>query len=121
MDRWYSVKVLFESIHTGQSNTSLHEESNEKWFEESVVVVRAGSAEDAERRALRHAEQSEHAYRNGHGETVKWRFVRVIRVFELNDDVITDGTEVYSNFVVARKSDSVEDVINRYYTDELDK
>ncbi len=120
MGKWYSVKILFQSVHTKKTDAHLNDEDNHQWFEESIILLHASSVDDAEKLAITQAIKSEHTYQNSFEETVSCHFERVIRVYELNDDIITDGTEVYSNFIVAKKSDSVENVITRYYTDELD-
>lgn len=107
MKRWFAVKMLFESVHGDIKVVPSEGESDLKWFEESIVIFQAVSAEQAEELAVRHAQQSEHVYRNSLGETVTWRLVRVIRTFALNDDVISDETEIYSNFIVAKGTDSI--------------
>lgn len=43
-------------------------------FEESIVLVRAGSTEEAERAALAHGAAAQTTYANEDGEPVRWAF-----------------------------------------------
>ncbi|WP_187273846.1 DUF4288 domain-containing protein [Paenibacillus sp. N3.4] len=65
--------------------------------------------------------QSEHSYFNGYGEQVEWKFIMVLDVFELLDDVIKSGVEVYSRFIHSTKYISTDDVIQQYYPESIVK
>lgn len=122
---WYAVKVLFESIHFGNPLPDKVDEhyydNNEKLFEESVILVKATTIEQAFKIAEGQAKQSEHEYLNTYNQLVKWQLVSILHAFELNDHELKNGTEIYSRFIHARKEDSVKDVITRYYPEALDK
>ena len=120
---WYTVKLLFESIHSGNPipyKIDEHYLANEKLFEESIILVKAITMEQAKEVAEELANKSEHDYFNAYGELVKWQFVSILHVFELNDDELTTGTEIYSRFIYAQKEDSGEDIIMCYFPEAQD-
>lgn len=47
----YAVKLLFESVHSGEPNPSKidehYEENHDTLFEESIILVKANSLEEA--------------------------------------------------------------------------
>lgn len=72
-------------------------------YEESIVVLRAGSEEDAERIALAYAHDAETSYLNEDGETVRWRFRRLSGLGlaldgDLDPQRLRTGMEIYSRF-----------------------
>ncbi|MZP30378.1 DUF4288 domain-containing protein [Heliobacterium undosum] len=121
---WYAVKILFESIHSGTANLDKIDEadydSSKKLYEESIILVEAATIKNAYEIAEEQAYRTEHEYLNTYEQLVKWRFVKLLHVFELNDNQLNSGTEVYSRFIHARKEDDIKDIINRYYPEALD-
>ncbi|CAM3639092.1 DUF4288 domain-containing protein [Brevibacillus invocatus] len=120
--KWYAVKVLFESVHSGGSDHQKNENNdgnNIKLFEESIILVKETNMEKAIEIAEKFAKKAEHESLNSFGETVKHQFVRQLHTFELNDDEITIGTEIYSRFIHASNENSAIDVIKRYYPEVL--
>lgn len=118
--KWYAVKVLFESIHTAGGSYHLNiDDSNHgdnmKIFEESIILVKEMNMELAIESAEKVAKKAEHESTNSYGEIVKHQFVRSLYAFELNDDEVTNGTEIYSRFIHASKEDTAVDVIKHYY------
>lgn len=72
-------------------------------FEESIVLLRADSEEDAERIALAYAHDAETSYLNVDGETVRWRFRRLSGLSlaldeNLDPQRLRTGTEIFSRF-----------------------
>jgi hypothetical protein len=115
---WYAVKLLFESVHSGNpllDKVDEHYLANEKLFEESIILVNAIAMEQAYQIAEDLARKSEHEYSNVYGELVKWKFISILHVFELDDKELKTGTEIYSRFIHAKKENSSADIINRYY------
>ena len=122
--KWYAVKVLFESVRSGgsdQQKNKDNDENNMKLFEESNILVKDTNMEKAIEIAAKFAKKAEHESLNSFGETVKHQFVRQLHAFELNDDEITIGTEIYSRFIHVSKETSASDVIKRYYPEVLDE
>ena len=112
--KWYSVKVLFESVHIKNYKTS-HNPHDEKLFEESIFLVKAKTEEQAYDIGKEHGIKAQTEYLNYYGETVRWTFIKIIDIFELSDDNIESGTEVYSRFIFAKGNDDVDKVLERYY------
>ncbi|TCP59692.1 uncharacterized protein DUF4288 [Heliophilum fasciatum] len=116
---WYTVKLLFESIHSGEPIVDKIDENyydnDEKIFEESIILIKSKDIEEAHAVAEMRAKKSEHEYLNVYGQLVKWQFIKVIDVFELDDCEVRSGIEVYSRFIHTKKEDDIHDVISRYY------
>lgn len=121
---WYAVKLLFESIHSGNPLLDKSDEhyydNNEKLFEESIIIVQATTTKQAYNIAQDQAKQSEHEYLNTYGQLVKWKFINILHVFELNDSELKGGVEVYSRFIHAKKEDTIRDIIMQYYPESID-
>ncbi|MEW6426027.1 MAG: DUF4288 domain-containing protein [Bacillota bacterium] len=121
---WYTAKLLFESIHSGNPIPNEIDQhnfaNNDKLFEESIILVKAVTMKQAYEIAEELAKKSEHEYMNVYGELVKWQFVRILHAFKLNDKELTPGTEIYSRFIHAKRDNSINDIIMRYYPEALD-
>ncbi|MGN7471213.1 DUF4288 domain-containing protein [Brevibacillus sp. SAFN-007a] len=117
--RWYAVKILFESVHTGDSCFDRSHGENMKLFEESILVVKGMNKEGAIASAEQFAKKAEHEFVNGYGEIVKHQFVQALDAFELHDDDITHGTEIYSRFIHVRRDHSAMDVTKRYFPEAV--
>lgn len=113
-NKWYSVKILFESVHIKNEDIS-DNPYDEKLFEESIFLIKAKTEEQAYDNGKEHGIKAQTEYLNVYGETVRWTFIKVIDVFELSDDNIESGTEVYSRFIFAKENDDADKVIERYY------
>ncbi|PCN45222.1 hypothetical protein B9C88_04820 [Brevibacillus laterosporus] len=124
--KWYSVKILFESIHSGaplpdKINADYYVSKDNKLLEESIILVKATDTEQACKLAEEYAKKAEHEYLNYYGEQVKDQFVCSLHAFELNDSEITTGVEVYSRFIHATSKETTNDIIKRYYPEALDE
>lgn len=121
--QWFAVKLLFESVHSGEPNTEMMDEddSDHKLFEESIILVRATSREEAQTFGEQQANKAEHSYHNKYGEMVEWHFVRILDIFQLNDDEIQSRTEVYARFLRESPFVPAEDVISWYYPEAADE
>ncbi|QDS35016.1 DUF4288 domain-containing protein [Brevibacillus brevis] len=117
--RWYAVKVLFESVHSGDPlPDKLDVDDNNynlKLFEESIILVKALNEGQAKERAEIYAKKGEHEYLNTYGVSIKVQFVRILHTFEFNDDELADGTEIYARFIHASNENTTMDIIKRYY------
>ena len=87
---WYVAEALFQSTidAAGPSYSPLVERS---WF-----LVSADDEAAADAKAKRLAQSKQESYANADGESVRWVFLRIERLREVMDDVLTDGTEVWS-------------------------
>ncbi|MFB5251225.1 DUF4288 domain-containing protein [Bacillus cereus] len=115
----YAVKLLFESVHSGEPNPSKidehYEENHDTLFEESIILVKANSLEDAHELGEKIALQSEDTYDNMYDVQVTWKFRKVLHVFELNDTSFETGTELYARFLHVKKNETVDTVVKQYY------
>jgi hypothetical protein len=89
---WYSASLLFSSEHVNQP------EANPLW-EEQVVIFQADDEDAARHKAEVHGKAEEHEYRNAENHLVRWRFERVERIFQVESETLSDGTEVFSRFL----------------------
>jgi len=70
-----------------------------KTFEESILLIKAPSEEEAYLIGEKEAIKNEVDYLNQYDQTVKWKFIRVIDCFNISDKKLQTGTELYSRFI----------------------
>jgi Domain of unknown function (DUF4288) len=97
---WYAVNLLFEGVHPYQSE-------DENLCEESIRVIEADSEETAAHIASESAKRNEVSFKTLGADEVRWRFVRVERVFEVGDGPIASGMELFSRFLRASEVKSL--------------
>ncbi len=78
--RWYGARTMYDTYPSKQMATKI--------YEERIVVVLATSSDEAINKAEKEAE----SYSIDTGS----KYLGYVNVFELFDDEIQDGTEVYS-------------------------
>lgn len=108
----YSVKLLKESIHSPKISVGV-------CFEESIVLMRANSEDELEKEILLNCikdNPGDEPYSNEYGETITWKVVDVLDIFEMNDEIEgdVDFVEVYSRYLPFDYSISAEEVIRKY-------
>ncbi|MDA1647738.1 MULTISPECIES: DUF4288 domain-containing protein [unclassified Bacillus cereus group] len=115
----YAVKLLFESVHSGEPDPKKIDEHYEKnhdtLFEESIILVKASSLEEAHALGEQIAIQSEHTYDNMYDEQITWTFRKLLHVFELDDTPFETGKELYARFLQVKKNETVDTVVQKYY------
>ena len=115
----YAVKLLFESVHSGEPDPTKidehYEENHDTLFEESIILVKASSLEEAPALGEQIAIQSEHTYVNMYDEQITWKFRKVLHVFELDDTPFETGKELYARFLHVKKNETVDTVVQKYY------
>jgi hypothetical protein len=65
-------------------------------FDRQIRVLKASDAEVAFQKAMKLGEAENHSYNNGRGDNVAWEFVGLGDLCQLQEEQISDGTEVYS-------------------------
>lgn len=90
----WSVALLFERLHPQSRKVP-----DDPLWEESVIVVDASSEEEAQEKAEQLARKEAVSFRAVSGEQVEWNFVGVIGSHEITDQVVAEGTEVFSRFL----------------------
>ena len=89
---WYCASILWVAERNGV------QDSDSLW-EEQLVLIEAGSEESARAEGLRRASQPRAAYKNNDGVTISWRFVKIDRIYEIGNEQLTNGTEIFSRFL----------------------
>lgn len=87
---WFAVQARFAIQVEGQT-------SGLQTYEERIVMVKAFSFEDAERRLQPEFKEYGTPYLNPYGFMARWKFERVLDVYEIGDEKIDPrGIEVFS-------------------------
>lgn len=86
--RWFVGVLVLRSRVNGVAATS-------SLTDLQYRLVRAADAESAYERALELGRQAGHSYPNESGEEVFWEFVGLHDLREVDNEELTDGTEVY--------------------------
>jgi hypothetical protein len=84
----YIAVVVYES----SSDSSKYE----PLFEESFMIVKATSVEEAKQKTKIHATGNTSTFKNEAGETVTWTLKEIVDVNQVLCDSISDGVEIYS-------------------------
>ena len=77
-------------------------------FEESIYLLQAEDDDDAWKKAEEKGRLSEQSYEAISGDMVTWVFDRVLSVFELFDEEVKDGTEIFSRFLKEEEVKSLQ-------------
>jgi uncharacterized protein DUF4288 len=94
---WFTVNVLLKGTHVTRPSV-------EPLWEESFLLIDAGTEEAAAEKAARIGRAAEHDYSVDDGEageppgTLKWTFEQIERVYMV-EDKLRDGTELFSRFL----------------------
>lgn len=121
---WYSVKLIFEFIITGDPDpTKINEDYNsDKHYEESIMLVKAKSFDHAYEIAEAKAKENEDEYINLYGEKVNYVFAEAIDCFNLFDEELETGTELYSRFLEEVPKDLTRDeFLDQYYPEKVNE
>jgi hypothetical protein len=81
---WYSVRLLIRCTGKGQPRKL-------SLYEDRIVVLRARSHVEAQRKAQRIVAKNETPYKNSQGNTVRWIVFKVYESVELFKDEFEDG------------------------------
>jgi len=87
---WFGVKAIF-AIQVEGKKTGL------QTYEERIVILKAKTFEDAERRVLKEFKAYGNPYLNGDGEMVRWQFEKILDTYAIQEEELDPkGTEVFS-------------------------
>jgi hypothetical protein len=121
--QWYSVKLIFEFFISGMTNAAKLDKNhttNNKTYEESIVLVKAQSFDHAYKIATRNAKLIESEHKNPYGESVQCRFVEAIDCFVVGDGELKSGSEIYSRFIRVPLSTKTKDFLDQYYPETIE-
>ncbi|CUB10079.1 hypothetical protein BN2127_JRS1_01864 [Bacillus cereus] len=111
----YAVKLLFESVHSGEPDPTKvdehYEENHDTLFEESIILIKANSLEEAHALSEEIAIQSEHTYVNMYDEQVTWTLRKLLHMFELDNAPFETGKELYARFLHIKKNETVDTIV----------
>ena len=99
--QYFSVGLLYESVCLDQNDL------RPGIWEESIRIVSANTQAQAQQRAIELAASGESTYQNQDGQTIAWKFRKISAVYELLDDAIGDGTEVFSRTLKVEETSSL--------------
>jgi len=121
--KWYGVKVLYKHLVSGEPNREkIDKNYNEhQIFEESILLIKAQSFDQAYELAEREAKGREDSYTNVYDQLIEFKFIESLDAFELfEDEGLQSGTEVYSRFVHTSKEEKLNDFLTRYYPEAIE-
>jgi|SRR4026208_1661929 uncharacterized protein DUF4288 len=101
---WYAASLLFRGIH------SIPTDQDDLW-EESIRLIQASDENEAESKATLLGQASEVSYLAQGRDKVSWKFVQIERIFQIDDDPLTSGSEVFSRFL---KSSEVASLLTSF-------
>ncbi|RAV05546.1 DUF4288 domain-containing protein [Paenibacillus sp. YN15] len=110
---WFSAQLLFQSEVARNSA-----EYDTETYEESIVLIKAVNKEEAYQIAAVNGKNEESSYMNIYNEEVHWRFIKVVDLFELTEETIDSGTEVFSRYILAPSGTQPKEILHRYYQEE---
>ncbi len=100
---WFSVKVFYECKISGNPSSDKIDQDygsdGHNTFEESILLIKAPSEEEAYLIGEKEAIKNEVEYLNQYDQTVQWKFIELIDCFNLSDKKLETGTELYSRFI----------------------
>jgi hypothetical protein len=90
---WYAASLFFKGTHSDAPD-------RESVWEEQIVLVEAGSDEEARARARELGRSFEHEYGTRKSDVkVRWELVEVERVCGIEGNGFQTGLEVFSRFI----------------------
>jgi hypothetical protein len=95
----FSASLFFRSSCNGEFSPGCI-------WEESIIILKAKTVEDAYERSVKLGMSRQTSYLNSNGEKIEWTFVKVERVFNIIDSMI-DGGEVFSRFLRSSEALSI--------------
>ncbi|UYZ84273.1 DUF4288 domain-containing protein [Entomomonas sp. E2T0] len=90
---WFTVSLIYEMDINNQKIT------NDGSWEESILLIDALSSEDAIEKAILLGKKKEIEYSNSYNEHCQWRFIGVANCYQILDEEIGEGCEVFSRFL----------------------
>lgn len=121
--QWFSVKLIFENIISGEPEPdTIDENYTDKYitYEESIVLIKAQSFDNAYKIAEKKARENEMEYTNTYGQLVNCKFIEAIDCFSISDETLGTGVEIYSRFLRVYKDIDTQDFIDKYYPDTIE-
>ena len=90
---WFVAKIIFRICNEG---------SRKLQFDEHIRLIKANNFDEAFLKARILGLSEEDAFMNNDNKPVKWEFINVAELYEIND--LKDGSEIYS--MITEKEES---------------
>jgi hypothetical protein len=90
---WFSAELIFATV-----TDPLKGQPEALSWEERIYLIDAQNRRDARCRAEDLGRRLEQSYKSATDELVHEKFVKCVHIFEIFDDQIRDGTELFSRF-----------------------
>lgn len=97
---WFSAAILLRSEAADRMPMDSH-------WEESIVLVKAETEDDALMMATAIGQSREHSYRVEGGVQLRWLFDRVERIYLIESEDLQSGIELFSRFLRASEVKSL--------------
>lgn len=95
---WYVARLLFRSIVKGEPSDLA---------EDTFRLIKARSATEARKKAIKIGKDYEYTYKNDDGDRVRWKMLECIDVCRV-EDKLGDGVEIYSLLLVPRELGQIQ-------------
>ncbi len=83
------------------------------WYEESIILVQADDEKVARQKAEVMGERITTEYQREANPDTRWEFMGVLKVYEVLDETLQDGTEVFARFLTAKEARQLMRVYKR--------
>ncbi|GEM_PF-5611012 len=93
---WFSGRVLFASSHFKEKDSLKFKQSSDVLIEESIILVRSEDEDGAKKELERVAKKHEISYENNEGELVRWCYLGVVEIQELDEEEVGEGVFVFT-------------------------
>lgn len=91
MKKWYSVSILY----IGKKNIPNHPDI----WEETICLFEAKNEDEVRKKAEEKSRSQEIKYQSVSGNTVNWIYDGILNIYDISEDNICNGTEVFSRFL----------------------
>jgi len=98
---YFTVSLLFKAVHRKPEN------GDDPLWEESIVLIEADTEEDARVQGEMLAKEQEIEYEVKGGDSVVWQFELIERVFQIDNESLVSGTEIFSRFLLDEEVKSI--------------
>lgn len=107
---WYTGNLLFKAVHLN------HADPDPVW-EERIVLLEAVDESRAKDLAEGMGKEAEHQYHvsKAQNDVVRWTFVKVQKVYPIEEERLRSGTELFSRFL---RQAEVESLLTPFSDDQ---
>ncbi|MCL2658738.1 MAG: DUF4288 domain-containing protein [Betaproteobacteria bacterium] len=97
---FFTVNVLFRSLRNGKLLP-------ENLWEESIILIKASSAEEALAKATQLVRDRRISYQVENGDQLDWEFSQVVQAFQIDAQQLMNGTELFSRHLRTSEVESL--------------